>query len=300
MSVGCQYFWEADYTRAIGHTDHLKTIYNAERHSRITALTNHDPLVFSQHWAGSLAEWIRGYPDRSVERLDEATLLARKIGHPFNLAFALTAGATSLVYLDETDRLLAHCDEAETVVTEEALGTFSEHVLIMQWRGGAYVQRGDYERGYALAKAGNDLWTKSDGRICTAMFRSWVVRGLRGLGRTDEAMRVNLGNIAHCRETGDRYMEPECVRLQGELTLAAEPSDAEAAEHLFTEAITIAQAHGAKSWELRAAMSLAGLLHSRERRDEAAACLEPVLNWFTEGLQTADLRRATDLTAELA
>jgi predicted ATPase len=300
MSAGCQYFWEADYTRALGHTDHLKTIYDEEQHSRITSLTNHDPLVFSQHWAGSLADWIRGYPDRSVERMDEALQLARKIGHPFNLVFALTAGATSLIYLNETDRFLEHCEEAETVATEEALGPFSEHVNVMQWRGGAYVQRGDYELGYTLAKKGNDFWTSSGGRICTAMFRGWVVLGLRGLGRCDEAIKVNLENIAHCRKTGDRYMEPECVRLQGELTLEAKPSDAEAAERLFKEAITIAQAHGAKSWELRAAMSLAELLRSRNRRDEAGACLEPVLNWFSEGLETEDLRQAKDLMAALA
>ncbi len=122
MSAGCQYFWEADYEHALGHTDHLRKIYVPERHARITSLTNHDPLVFSQHWAGSLAEWIRGYPDRSIERLDEAVSLARKIGHPFNLMFALTAGATALIYRGEADRLLDFCDEAERVVTEEALG----------------------------------------------------------------------------------------------------------------------------------------------------------------------------------
>jgi predicted ATPase len=132
------------------------------------------------------------------------------------------------------------------------------------------------------------------------MFRSWIVRGLLGLGRIDEAIQLNITSITHCRETGDRYMEPECLRLQGELTLEAERADAEAPERLFREAIGIAQTHGAKSWELRAAMSLARLLCSRDRADEAAACLEPVLNSFTEGLDTEDLRQAGTLLAALA
>ena len=85
------------------------------------------------------------------------------------------------------------------------------------------------------------------------MMRSWIVLGLQGLGRIEDALAVNAGNIKHCRETGDRYMEPECVRLHGELTLQASGPDIEAAEHLFREAIGIAQAHKAKSWELRAA-----------------------------------------------
>ena len=300
MSAGCQVFWEADYRRALGHTDRLKSIYDLNKHARVVTLVNHDPLVFSQHWAGSLTEWITGYPDRSVERLDEAVALARNIGHPFNLVFALTAGATNLIYLDDADRLLEHCDEAAKVAAEEALGPFSEHVNVMQWRGGAHVQRGEFEIGHPLVKQGNDFWTIAGGRICTAMFRSWIVLGLQGLGRIDEASGLNADNIAHCRETGDCYMEPECVRLQGELTLQAGNPDIEAAERSFREAIAIAQAHGAKSWELRAAMSLARLLASRDRRADAAAGLEPVLNWFTEGLETGDIRRAGNLLAELA
>ncbi len=197
MSAGCQYFWEADYDRALRHTDRLKSAYDTDRHARITELTNHDPLVFSQHWAGSLADWIAGRPERSVERLDEAVTLARKIGHPFNLVFALTAGATSLVYLDQTDRLLAHCDEAAAVAAEEALGPFSEHVNIMQWRGAAYVQRGDHELGYALAKRGNDFWTDSGGRICTAMFGSFVVcKGSGGSKKPQHSTRTTSPTVA--------------------------------------------------------------------------------------------------------
>jgi predicted ATPase len=300
MSAGCQYFWEADYPRAVGHTDHLKTLYDPKLHSRITALTNHDPLVFSQHWAGSLTEWITGYPDRSVERLDEAVSLARKVGHPFNLVFALTAGATSLIYLNDADRLLELCDEAAKVAAEEALGPFSERVNVMQWRGAAHIQRGEFAIGHPLAKQGNDFWTMAGGRICTAMFHGWIVLGLQGLGRIGEASALNAGNIDHCRETGDCYMEPECVRLQGELTLQAGNPDIEAAERLFREAIAIAEIHGAKSWELRAAMSLARLLHSRDQRANAVACLEPVLNWFTEGFKTEDIRLASSLLATLA
>jgi len=299
MSAGCQYFWEADYRRALGHTDRLKSVYGAAKHHHIAALTNHDPLVFSQHWAGSLADWIAGRPDRSVERMEEALSLARTIGHPFNLVFALTAGATSLIYLDEVDRLLELCDEAEMVVAEEALGPFSEHVNVMQWRGGAHVRRGDYELGYTLAKKGNDFWTASGGRICTAMFRSWIVLGIQGLGRTGEAAKLNDANINHCRATGDRYMEPECLRLRGELSLEKEESDPVAIEKMFKEALSISREHGAKSWELRAAVSLARLLQAQDRFAEAIASLEPVLNWFTEGLDTSDLIRAKAVLAEL-
>lgn len=292
MSAGCQYFWEADYSRALDHTDRLKSAYKPDKHALITRLTNHDPLVFAQHWAGSLADWIAGRPDSSIQRLDEAIILARQIGHPFNLVFALTAGATALVYLNQTDRLLECCEEAAKVTDEEALGPFCEHVNVMQWRGAAYVMQGDFERGYALLKPGNDFWTASGGRICTAMFRSWIVLGLSGLGRIEEAITLNKANIEHCRLTGDCYMEPECVRLAGELALQAGASNKEAAEQFFKEAITLARSVAAKSWELRSALSLARLLRSQKLNSGAIEVLEPVYDSFTQGFDTEDLREA--------
>ena len=190
---------------------------------------------------------------------------------------------------------MQHCDEALKVVTEEALGPFPDHVCVMQWRGAAHVQREEFEAGYSLIQTGNDFWTMSGGKICTAMFRSWIVLGLQGLGRINEAKELIANNIIHCRQSGDRYMEPECVRLQGELMLQGENPDIEAARRLFKEAISIAQTHGAKSWELRAAMSLARLLHSLDQQADAVNCLEPVLNWFTEELETKDIKQALSL-----
>lgn len=300
MSAGCQYFWEADYKRAVGHTDQLKTSYDPHKHAGIVALTNHDPLCFAQHWAGSLADWITGYPDSSIERLEEAVTHARKMGHPFNRAFAMTAGVTSLFYRGEAEAVLKYADEVEQIVEEEALGPFAQNVLVNQWRGAGYIFIGKHEDGFPLVSQGNEFWNMAGGRICNAMFRSWIVLGMQGLGRIDEASTINAGNIKHCRETGDRYMEPECLRLQGELVLETGKPDIDAAESLFREAVEIARLHGAKSWELRAAMSLSRLLLSRDKRADALACIEPVLNWFTEGLKSEDLKQASKLVAKLA
>ena len=167
MSAGCQHFWEAEYPQAIAHTDKVKEIYAPALHARIAVVTNHDPLVFAQHWAGSLAEWVRGYPERSLQRLDEAVTLARAIGHPFNLMFALTAGSTCLVYLNRGAQLLEFCDEAEKVVADEALGDFAQQVCINQWRGAALIFNDDCERGLELCRRGNEFWEASNGQVCT-------------------------------------------------------------------------------------------------------------------------------------
>ena len=215
------------------------------------------------------------------------------------MVFALTAGATALVYLNETGRLLECRGEAAQVTEDEALGPFCEHVNVMKWRGAAFVMQGDFEQGYNLLKPGNEFWTNSSGRVCTAMFRSWIVLALIGLGRIEEAGNLNTANIEHCRASGDCNMEPECVRLAGELALQAGTPNTEADQQYFNEAIAIARGHEAKSLELRSAMSLARLLQSQNSRSEAIAVLEPVYDSFTQGSGTKDLQEAKALLTSL-
>ena len=84
-------------------------------------------------------------------------------------------------------------------------------------------------------------------------------------------------------------MEAECLRLRGELVLCGDAPDPAAAERSFGEALAVAERQGARSWQLRAAISLARLLQERDKRGEALALLEPVLESFEEGRETAGL-----------
>ena len=95
-----------------------------------------------------------------------------------------------------------------------------------------------------------------------------------------------------------RFYEAELHRLKGELLLAADAQMADA-ENCFREAINTAQRQQAKSWELRATLSLARLLMKQRRRDEARSMLAEIYDWFTEGFDTADLKDAKALLDEL-
>ena len=300
MSSGCQYFWQAEYDRAASYTDHIRSTYDEEKHARIVDFTNHDPLVFSLHWAGSFLDWIIGYPERSLERLQEAVSLARRLKHPFNLAFALTAGSHGYLLCGDGEPILSHCDEVERLVVEEGLGPFAQNVLANHWRGKALILGKEFTAGYKLMKQGNDFWNMADGRVCNALFWSWMSMGLGGMGKTAEALELIERAISHCRETGDCYMEPECLRIKGELLLLAENTDDTRVDAVFHQAIQLAQAHKAKSWELRAATSRAKLWRSRDKRTEARDLLAPVYDWFAEGFDTADLKEAKHLLEEVS
>jgi predicted ATPase len=96
-----------------------------------------------------------------------------------------------------------------------------------------------------------------------------------------------------------RWNEAEIYRLKGALLLAQSPDNQAEAETCFQHAIRIAQSQQAKSWELRAATSLARLWQQQGKRQEAHDLLAPVYGWFTEGFDTADLKDAKALLEEL-
>jgi predicted ATPase len=72
------------------------------------------------------------------------------------------------------------------------------------------------------------------------------------------------------------------------------------AEVYFDRALAVARAQQAKSWELRAAISMARLWHDQGMRDKAHALLAPIYGWFTEGFDTADLKQAKALLVEVS
>ena len=101
-------------------------------------------------------------------------------------------------------------------------------------------------------------------------------------------------------KTGERCYEAELHRLQGELLLQQVIADVDQAETCFQQALDIARRQQAKSWELRAAMSLSRLWQQQGKQDEARELLAPIYGWFTEGFDTADLQEARALLDELS
>ena len=100
--------------------------------------------------------------------------------------------------------------------------------------------------------------------------------------------------------TKERWFEAEVNRIAGEIALKSPEPDAAKAQAYFERALAVARQQQAKSWELRAAMSMARLWRDQGKRDEARDLLAPVYGWFTEGFDTLDLKEAKALLDELA
>ena len=136
--------------------------------------------------------------------------------------------------------------------------------------------------------------------VVSAIFLSSLARAYAEVGQFDDAWRSIGEALTLIEKTKERWFEAEVHRIAGEIALKSPEPEAGKAEAYFERALTIARQQQAKSWELRAAMSMARLWRDQGKRDEARELLAPVYGWFTEGFDTRDLKEAKALLGELA
>jgi predicted ATPase len=131
------------------------------------------------------------------------------------------------------------------------------------------------------------------------LYLASLTRAYADLGYLDDAWRC-IGEAESAIEaTMGRWWEVEVHRTAGEIAWRAPQRDGAKAEAYFDRALAVARQQQAKSWELRAAMSMARLWRDQGKRDEARYLLAPVYGWFTEGFDTRDLKEAKALLEEL-
>jgi predicted ATPase len=128
---------------------------------------------------------------------------------------------------------------------------------------------------------------------------SYLTRAYAELGQFDDAWRCIGEAMTAVETTKEKWCEAEVHRVAGEIALKSPEPDVAKAEACFERALAVARQQHAKSWELRAVMSLARLWREQGRRDEARDLLAPIYDWFTEGFDTLDLKEAKALLAEL-
>jgi predicted ATPase len=130
-------------------------------------------------------------------------------------------------------------------------------------------------------------------------FLSCLTKAYANIGQLDDASRCLAEALNTVEATKERWCEAEVNRIAGEIALMSPEPDAEKAEAYFERALAVARQQRPKSWELRAAMSMARLKRDQGKRDEARDLLAPVYGWFTEGFDTLDLKQAKALLDEL-
>jgi predicted ATPase len=253
--------------------------------------------------------WRSGYPDRARQKVDEVLAFARDLSHPFSLAFALDfAGAGVHIFLRDARVVQACTEELMELCREESFPYWLAWGTVR--RGWVLVERGRVEEGIAEIRQGMDAVRITGAELSLLYVLAQLAEAYGKLGRVDEGLSLLDEALALADRTGERWYDAELHRLRGELTLersrvprSVEPSPAEVereATSCLLKAVEIARRQEAKSFELRATVSLARLWDRQGKRDEARTTLAAIYGWFTEGFDTWDLREADALLQELS
>jgi predicted ATPase len=165
--------------------------------------------------------------------------------------------------------------------------------------GAALVVRGEAEAAVPMIEAGISQCRSTNSTWLTPWYLTRLAEAQGKLGRWGKAWQRIFEAFEEMEKSGEVQHRAEVNRVAGEITLLSPESDVAKAEKYFEKALNVASQQQAKSWELRASMSLARLWHSQGKPQQARELLAPVYNWFTEGFDTSDLKEAKALLGEL-
>ena len=295
-------FWSnslfmGDYAAAEFHANEGIARYDPVEHHPLTyKYSGHDPGVCCRT-VSALLLWLRGYPDQAVNRCNEALTLANQELHPLTMAQAYRALSYVHLFRREADEGRRWAEKQVEISKKCGLPqNLSQGSFQLGW---ALVEQGHVVQGIeqihngitAIRATGAEMELPF---LLSVLAHAYLDSGdlRQGVATLDEALSVATDARA-------LYQFPELLRTKGELLLMQDQDHPEAAQASFQQAVTAAREQGAKSLELRAAMSLARLWRDQGKVQQARELLAPVYGWFTEGFETLDLKEAKALLEEL-
>jgi predicted ATPase len=298
-ALGQILFFLGERTLARAHLDQVIALYDLQQHRSLAFLYGTDPGVLCLTLV-AWDLWHLGYPGQALKRSDDALTLARGLSHPLSLAEALFFAAWLHLLRREGQATQERAEAAINLCTEQGFLWLAGGALILQ--GWALAEQGKREEGIAQIHQGLAAWRASGAEMCLPFYLAMLAEVYGKVGQTEEGLTALAEALATVDRTGERFYEAELYRLKGELTLQqhnVQRSTFKEVEECFHKAIEIARRQQAKSWELRAVISLSRLWQQQGKKKEAHELLSEIYNWFTEGLDTKDLQEAKALLEEV-
>jgi class 3 adenylate cyclase/predicted ATPase len=245
----------------------------------------------------SLACWCLGYPEAALTDADRAIEDAREIGQAATLMLALCTTTWTQIFCGNYSVASSFADELVALAGEKGAAWWKAMGLLQQCEvlastGKASVTVQGITAGLTALRS-TGATTYSPWRL------SHLARAHTDLGLLDDAWRSVDEAMKAVEVTKERMFEAEINRVAGEIALMSPKRDAAKAQVYFERALAVARQQQAKSWELRASMSLARLWRDQGKVQQARELLAPIYGWFTEGFDTRDLKEAKALLEEL-
>jgi class 3 adenylate cyclase/predicted ATPase len=294
--VGASLLHTGALVEARMHFDRALAIYAPGRHRALATRFVTDSEVVTLLYRSNVLFHL-GYPDAALADAERALSRAREIGAASVMQALSFVSSTYLQVGDyaaartATNELFALADE------KDATHWRIEEILR---RGSLLALNGESTDAIHMLTLGIDAWQSAGRTLAMPRCLLHLAGAHADLGKIDDASGCIRDALTMIDETKENVWEAEANRMAGEIALKSSQRDETKAQAYFERALEVARQQLAKSWELRAAMSMARLWRDQGKRDEARDLLAPIYGWFTEGFDTRDLKEAKGLLEELA
>ena len=294
--MGTSLLSTGEIAEARAHFDKGIALYDPTEHRTLATRFGVDVRVSILSYR-SWALWMLGYPEAALADAEAALSDAREIGQAATLMFALNY--TSLPHIFRGDYAKAKAVVDELVVLADEKGTLIWKASGLSLQGILLALSGKPADAIPMIISGRSMYESTGATLGLSWRSPHLSAAYAELGQFDDAWRCVNEAITAVEATKETWCEAESHRVAGEIALKSPEANVPNAQAHFERALAVARAQQAKSWELRAAMSMARLLRDQGKRDEARDQLAPVYGWFTEGFDTLDLKDAKALLDEL-
>jgi len=295
-ALGVTLYHRGEVVSAQTHFTQGLALYDAPQHRAAAFLYGDDAGVIC-HSYSAWTLWYLGHPDQGLVRSHEALTLAQQSAHPFSLGFALSRAAMFPQLLLEVQTARERAEATIVLATEQGFPYCMAQGSML--RGWTLAHQGQAQEGIEQLAQGLMDYRATGAEVMQPYFLALLADAQGMMGQPEAGLTALIEALTLTDTTGERWYEAELYRLQGELLLQQSVSNHTEAESCFHHGIAIAHNQSAKSWELRAATSLARLWHQQGKLNEARQVLGDVYGWFTEGFDTADLQEAKALLEAL-
>ena len=297
FALGANYLFDGDCAAAAPHLEKSTDLYRGMEDKSGLAVFGQDPGLSSLGYL-AWARWTLGFPDAALAPCEEAVRLARRIGKPVLIAIATGFAGMTFSMRRDMSNLIECAEECLAICEQHEFRQWAAMSNIML--GYAYSHRGEHDRAIALAVSGLEEKVALQSYIACPWFCYLTAEAHLAAGRLDDALEVARSGIAYSARGGERFFEAENHRIQGVILAKDGGEDRQEIEAHYDRALQLARTQGAKSLELRSAVSIARFALDDGNRDAALASIRPVYDAFTEGFDTPDLQEARVLVEELS
>jgi DNA-binding SARP family transcriptional activator/predicted ATPase len=295
--LGWNKFFTGEWDAARFHLTHMLLFYEPGAHHKLAHTYGQDPGVVTRSCL-SLVLWSLGYPDQAKRIGQEAISLARSLEDPFSLALALTQVGLFYAFSRDFDTLAGLAEECMSLCDQHGFSYWKGAALMCY--GWVRVASGQLEQGIATTIEGMTAYEATGAYVSRIQHIAILAEAYARAGEIHKSFELLEEARQMINRTGENYFTVEVARITGDVYLQLPDPDQMQAESWYRHAIEIAQNQAAKSWELRATVSLCRLWQQQGKTSQAKDLLGEIYAWFNEGFETADLLEAQQLIILLA